>query len=198
MIVLDVETTGLNPDKHSLLSIGAVDFDNPSRQFYEECQIWDGAKFEVEALAINGFTPEQIVDSRKKSEALIVEDFLNWAQASEEYTIAGENPALDISFVGAGARRAHMTAPLHHRAVDLHSICLADMIKRGIPPPIKNKKTDLDSDKIMVYVGIPAEPKPHIGINGARWEAEALSRLLYNRPFFDDFRQYSIPWLKNG
>ncbi|MFA6535959.1 MAG: exonuclease domain-containing protein [Candidatus Paceibacterota bacterium] len=198
MIVVDVETSGLNPDKHSLLSIGAVDFSNSKRQFYEECRIWDGAHIDGEALAVNGFTKEQIVDPKKKSEAEIVKDFLDWAQASEEYTVAGENPSLDVAFIVAGARRAHMTAPLHHRTIDLHSICLADMIKRGIRLPIKDKKTDLNSDKIMAYIGIPAEPKPHIGINGAKWEAEALSRLLYNRPFFEDFGQYPIPWLKNG
>ena len=43
MIVVDVETSGMDAYKHSLLSIGAVDFENPVERFYEECRIWDGA-----------------------------------------------------------------------------------------------------------------------------------------------------------
>jgi len=39
MIVADIEATGLDPRKHSILSIGAVDFEHPERQFYGECRI---------------------------------------------------------------------------------------------------------------------------------------------------------------
>ena len=34
MIIVDVETTGIDPEKHSIVSIGAVDFSNPSNEFY--------------------------------------------------------------------------------------------------------------------------------------------------------------------
>lgn len=198
MIVVDVETTGLNPDKHSLLSIGAVDFENPERQFYEECQIWPGAHVDAKALAVNGFTKEQINDSRKLTEGEIVQNFLAWVGASAEQTVAGQNPFVDVSFIEAGARRNHMSTSLHHRIIDQHSICFAHMMKRGIKPPMKDKEYNLNSDAIMTYVGIPTEPRPHIGINGARWEAEALSRLLYDKPFFDDFKKYPVPWLENA
>jgi len=198
MIIVDVETTGLNPDKHSLLSIGAVDFANPERQFYEECRIWDGAHIDDDGLAVNGFTREQIIDPDKKTEGEIVKEFLDWAHSSKECTVAGQNPYLDLRFIEAGARRNHMDASLHHRVVDQHSICFAHMLKRGVKPPIKGNEYNLNSDAIMIYVGIPTEPRPHLGINGARWEAEAFSRLLYDKPFFGDFKQYPIPWLKNG
>ena len=58
MIIIDVETTGLDPERCSLVSIGAVDFSCPERQFYGECQAWDGAEVSADALAINGFTKE--------------------------------------------------------------------------------------------------------------------------------------------
>ena len=45
MIVLDTESTGLNPLTDSILSIGAIDLNDPTNQFYDECRIWDGGYF---------------------------------------------------------------------------------------------------------------------------------------------------------
>ena len=58
MIVLDVETSGTDPNKHSILSLGALDLSNPSNQFYGECRAFEGAHLEEEAFAVNGFTKE--------------------------------------------------------------------------------------------------------------------------------------------
>lgn len=67
MIVFDVETTGEDSRKHSIVSIGALEFSNPKNQFYEECRIWEGAEVQEIALKINGFTEENIRDPKKQS-----------------------------------------------------------------------------------------------------------------------------------
>lgn len=41
MIIVDVEASGTEHDKHSIVSIGAIDFDNPSNRFYQECRMWE-------------------------------------------------------------------------------------------------------------------------------------------------------------
>jgi hypothetical protein len=69
------------------------------------------------------------------------------------------------------------------------------MIKKGITPPVLNNRTDLNSDKIMNYVGIPAEPHPHNALNGAKVAGEAISRLLYDRNLLPEFKQFKIPWI---
>lgn len=196
MLVVDVEATGTNPSKHSLLSIGAIDFNDPSRQFHEECRIFPGAHVDPEGLAINGFTPEQITDMNKKTDIEIVREFYAWALQSKDHTVAGLNPQFDVSFILQTAERNHFNMSLAHRVVDLHSICYFHMLRAGVVPPIKNERTDLNSDKIMEYVGIPAEPKPHIALNGAKYEAEAFHRLFYNNNLFSEFQNYKIPWLK--
>lgn len=78
LIVIDLETSGDNPVEHQILSIGAVDF-TTRETFYGECKLnaWD--KYMPEALAINGFTVEQIYDPTKPTPLKLYSDFLNWA-----------------------------------------------------------------------------------------------------------------------
>ncbi len=196
MIILDIETTGTSPKNHSIVSIGAVDFDNPEIQFLSECRIFEGAHIEKEALMINGFTIDEITDSSKKTEGEAVSQFLQWMDEREDMIVAGQNVFFDVSFVEAAAQRASAVCSLSRRIIDLHSITYFHMIQRDISAPIRNRKTTLDSDKIMEYVGIPAEPKPHKALNGAIWEAEAFSRLIYNKNLFPQFKSHVIPWIK--
>lgn len=192
MIVIDVETTGTNPHKHSIVSIGAVDFYKPSEQFLEECKIWEGAHVEHEALVINGYSEQEISDPKKKSEAELVSSFFTWLEARESLLPAGHNPLFDLGFLQAAAERSHQNYILPSRSLDLHSVCFAHMIKKNVPPPMVHKKSALNSDAVMLYVGIPAEPKPHIALNGAIWEAEAFSRLLYGKTLLPQFSKDPI------
>ncbi len=196
MIIVDVETTGSNPVKNSILSIGAIDFENPKEQFYQECRMWEGAHVEQEALAVNGYSEAEIKDPAKQSEGELVGNFFAWLKKRNSELVGGQNPMFDLGFIQAGAYRNHLDFLMAHRSVDLHTVVFMHMIKNGITPPTKNKKSDINSDGIMKYVGIPTEPKPHIAINGAVWEAEALSRLLYDKNLLPQFAAYSLPWKK--
>ena len=195
MIVVDVETSGVDISKHSILSIGAVDFDTPERRFNEECRAWDGAHISEESLSINGYTKEQATDIKKQSPEELIKKFIAWAKTCGEHTLMGHNPGFDISFLQDTAKRFHVDWPLAHRSFDLHTVCAMHMIKAGIELPVKNNRTDITSDFVMKYVGIPTEPKPHIAINGAVYEAEAFSRLLYDKNLLPEFAKYSIPFL---
>lgn len=194
MIIVDVESSGVDPIKHSLLSIGAVDFLNPNNQFYGECRIWNGAHIMDEALAVNGFTREQALDEKKQSEESLVKSFLSWADKAEDHTIGGQNPSFDRDFIRRAAERCHINWPLAYRTIDLHTACYFHMVKREVEPPLAHKRTDLSSDKIMKYVGIPVEPHPHNALNGAKVAAEALSRLLYGKSLIEEFKAYPLAW----
>ena len=194
MIVLDVETTGTEPTKHSLVSIGALDFNNPQDQFYAECRIWDGAHVDPVALTVNGFTEAEIRDPAKETEAEIVARFYAWLQNKQNHTIAGQNPSFDLGFVLAAGQRAGLNISLPRRTVDLHTLAYFHIVHRGLEIPLKNSRTNIDSDYIMAYVGIPTEPKPHKALNGAIWEAEAFARIFRDKPFLEQFVQFPVPW----
>ncbi len=193
MIVVDVEATGVDEVKHSILSIGALDFDNPKNQFYEECRAFEGAHIMEEALAVNGFSPEQAIDSKKQTDEELVKHFIEWTKSVKEHTFAGQNPSFDRDFIHRTADRYHIDWPFAFRSIDQHSVCYTHMIKKGIIPPVIHDRSDLNSDKIMQYVGIPEEPHPHNALNGAKVAAEALSRLLYGKKLLPEFKKFDLP-----
>ncbi len=196
MIVVDVETTGLDPKKHSILSIGAVDFSNPSNALYCECAPWLGAKIDQKALSVNGFILDWIsIDSPKLQKSLdhAIAEFFDWASSIGDKTLAGMNVDFDRNFLKASSERYNRKWPFGYRVNDLHSLCYSHMLKKGITVPLKDGVSDLWSDRVHAYVGLPEEPKPHNALTGAKMEAEAFSRLIHNRPLLEEFSRYELP-----
>lgn len=195
MIIVDVETTGTEEDKHSLLSIGAVDFLDPNRRYYRECRMFEGAHIMDGSTEINGFTETDMRDPSKISDKELVEEFIAWAEEGKSIMLAGHNLILDFMFIKATAERNHINFPFPKRTIDLHSVCFTHMMLQGVEPPTEEGKSQLNSDRVLKYCGLPAEPRPHIAINGALYEAEALSRLLRNQKLLPEFKEYEIPWV---
>jgi DNA polymerase III epsilon subunit-like protein len=199
MIIVDIEASGVSPIKDSLVSVGAVDFENPSRQFYEECRIWDGAHIEEEALKVNGFSREQITDPKKKTDREVAEDFLRWLNLSNERTLAGQNVSFDRDFLQYTAYRYHLDWPLAHRVIDLHSVCYLHMIERAITPPIDpaHRHSALNLDRVLEYVGVTSKRKAHNALEDAKLETECFSRLFSGKMMFDEYKKFPVPWPKN-
>jgi DNA polymerase III epsilon subunit-like protein len=197
MLVIDVEGTGTEAHKHSVVSVGALDLAHPENRFYEECRIWDGAHVIDEALQVNGFTKEQITDPKKMSEAELIHAFVQWSESLADRTFAGQNPSYDRDFMKYAAERAgHTKWPFAHRTIDTHTLCWMHMVNKGLQPPIDkvHKRSALNLDAVLNYCGIPEEPHPHNALTGALSHAEVISRLLYGRKLLPEFSQYEIPW----
>lgn len=195
MLVIDVEASGVEAHKHSIVSVGALDFSNPTNRFYEECRVWEGAHIMEDALKVNGFTEAQITDPKKQSEADLVHAFMQWADGLEERTFAGQNVSFDRDFIRYAAERAgHTDWPFAYRTIDTHTLAYMHMINRGLKIPTMKRRSALDLDAILNYCGIPHEPEPHNALTGALSHAEVISRLLYGRKLLPEFNQYQIPW----
>ncbi len=196
MLVVDVEASGVDYSKSSIVSVGAIDFNNPSRQLYEECRVWDGAHIEDAAMAVNGFSRGEVADPSKQSEADLVHKFIAFADPITDRTLAGQNVSFDRDYLKAAAQRAgHTDWPFAYRTIDTHTLAWMHMVKRGLTPPLEHQRSALDLDAILVYCGIPMEPTPHNALTGAKSHAEVISRLLYDKKLLPDFEQYEIPWL---
>ena len=193
MIVIDVETSGIDSQKSALLSLGAVDFSDPTRTFYEECSLFEGAVVLDQALAVNGFLTNEIAPGKKQSLRELVKKFLLWAEQCEDKTLAGHNPSFDRDFLMASIRRTGFVWTFAYRTIDLHTLCYAHYFSRGLLPPRSKGKTAVVSNTVFVYVGLPREPDPHHGLMGAKMEAEAFSRLLLGKGLLEEFSIYKLP-----
>ncbi len=196
MLVLDVEASGTNYEKHSIVSLGALDLRNPENRFYGECRIWNGAHIMEDALMVNGFTEAEIADPTKQSEGELVTAFMDWSHNLPDRTLAGQNVSFDRDFVRAACDRADINWDLAYRTIDTHSLCWMHMVKRGIEPPLnaEHKRSALDLDAVLNYCGIPEEPMPHNALTGALSHAEVISRLLYEKKLLPEFERFDIPW----
>lgn len=194
MLVVDVEASGTEPWKHSIVSVGALDLATPRNRFYEECRVWDGAHIMDEALEVNGFNKAQITDPRKQTEADLIHAFLHWSEGIEERTLAGQNVSFDRDFLKAAAERAgHTDWPFAYRTIDTHTLCYMHMVEHGLQPPVKHRRSALDLDAVLNYCGIPREPQPHNALTGALSHAEVIARLLYGRKLLPEFTEFEIP-----
>lgn len=197
MIILDVEASGTEYSKHSIVSLGALSLENPDNQFYQECRIWDGAHIMDGALEVNGFTEGEITDPRKPSEAELITAFMQWSEGFSDRTLAGQNVSFDRDFTRAACDRANINWDLAYRTIDTHTLCWMHMVKRGIEPPInaEHRRSALDLDAVLNYCGIPEEPQPHNALTGAKSHAEVISRLLCDKKLLLEFEQFDIPWI---
>ncbi len=194
MIAIDVEASGVEYYKHSIVSIGALELEKPGNRIYLECRIWDGAHIMPESLEVCGFTKEEICDPNKKSEGEIVKEFLNWVEDRDEHTLVGQNVSFDRDFLRAAALRAHLNWPLAYRSIDTHTLCYMHMKQRGLNIPTVNKRSALDLDAVLNYVGVPSEPAPHNALTGAISHAEVTHRLMFDKKLLSEFEEFPIPW----
>ena len=198
MIIVDVETTGVNPSQHAIVGIGAIEFAQPDNQFYIEPRVDEATKVNPQAMEINGLTLEEIKDPKKPSQAEAAQQFLDWAAPVTDKTLAGHNTYFDAGFLRKAVSLLKKTPddykwPFGRRYIDLHSLAYTELMRRGLQIPQKYGLSGLWSGAIYELLGMPLEPEPHNALVGAKWEAEAISRLIHSKNLLPEFKQHPLP-----
>ena len=52
MLIIDIETSGTDVRTHGLVSIGAIEFENPTNTFYGECYLPKNKKIDKVQIAL--------------------------------------------------------------------------------------------------------------------------------------------------
>jgi DNA polymerase III epsilon subunit-like protein len=193
MIIVDIETTGMDPLTTSIVSIGAVDFADPDNRFYEECRADEGSEITEGALRVNGFSRADVSDPTKPSVAETLGRFFDWVQAIPDRTAGGQKVYFDRDFINAACEKHGISSSIGKRLVDLHGLCYAHATQRGIEIPIKDGLSNFTTDAIFAYVGLAERPGAHNGLEDALLEAESFSRLIFGRNLLPEYAAFPIP-----
>lgn len=150
-LALDVETTGLDPEKHAVIEIGALVLNDrlePGWEFTEPTERLiilphEGATVDPNALRINGhhWVEDSKSDTYNKAwepvEAWKV--FQNWLRSHfpemQYIRLVGWNIGFDLGFLKGMYNRIRMEPkvvwPFHYHTLDLCGICTYLDIKKG-------------------------------------------------------------------
>jgi DNA polymerase III epsilon subunit-like protein len=192
MIVVDIETSGLDPIKCGLWQIGAVDLDS-KRVFFEESRIDDEDFVEESALKVIGKSEEDLRSPYKESQKQLLDNFFNWCSSCNDKICICQHPQFDISYLMIKARKYGIEFPLSFRAFDLHSFAsLKHFQLKGLF--LKSEGfSDMKLSNILSFVGMRDNRDAHNALEDAKLTSECFYRIVYGKLFFDEYSPYSIP-----
>jgi len=167
VIFLDIETSGLYPKTHGILSIGACTGDG--QNFYGECRLRPEANVSKRALEINGFTMDEIDDPELQDEWELYAGFVDWCRERDDFLLCGENVgSFDVGFLMAAHKLAGDEDKwlFGYRYLDLHTLAYYKLGK------------SMSQDEVREWLNLGAEPQPHNALTGANCARETWFKLL--------------------
>jgi DNA polymerase III epsilon subunit-like protein len=205
VIVVDIETSGLDSIKNGIWQIGALDFENPENTFLGESRIDDEDAVEEGALKVTGKTEEELRDKNKPSQKQLLIDFFSWISKIKNKTIVAHNTPFDYGFLFLRAKKYGLQAPFNHRTYDLHVFASMKYLEINGKLPFEEGKSKMNLSAVMDFCGmkdkrikikenqVAVEGTPHNGLEDAKIEAECISRILYGKPLLPEFKDFPIP-----
>ncbi|MEK6741926.1 MAG: 3'-5' exonuclease [Nanoarchaeota archaeon] len=197
MIVLDIESSGLDTGRCGIWQIGAVEFENPKNVFLEESRIDDEDEIAEEALMVIGKTKEDLRDKKKQSQKQMIENFLKWCKTCDERIVAGHNVGFDIIFIQSKCIRYGIKDKFSEvigvRTIDLHTLASLKYKEKKGQFKMKDGKTgksDMNLLSVMEFCGLKdtrrvvekgkviKEGEAHNALTDAKLTAECFRRLL--------------------
>ena len=115
---LDVETTGLDPKKHSIIQIGALITKRANGKvidsFNDTCDIIPGDEIDPYAMKVNGIDPD-VLKHRQTSHKMFAL-FMDWLELHRggKYLCAGYNVRFDIDYLMRWSARLDMHDLRHY------------------------------------------------------------------------------------
>lgn len=174
LVVIDLETSGLNPVEHGILEIGAVKLAT-GEEFECRCRLGEEFKYDPRVYPVNHIGESEARDERFMSETAAVSELLMWLGSGPKWMQGGSYPQFDLGFLHQVALESALILPMGRQLLDLATVAVTYCIATGTQIP-----KSLSADSIYRMLGLPEEPRPHRALQGARAEAHAF-RTMFNR-----------------
>ncbi|MFN3589516.1 MAG: exonuclease domain-containing protein [Spirosomataceae bacterium] len=142
IIAFDTETTGLNPNKDQIVSIGAVAINDfqlfISQVFYQELAVFTSHTH----LNKESFSIHEIISA--PSQQTEKEVLLQFIEFIENHSLLGHHVHFDIKIVNTALKK-HFNIQLYNHALDTFSIALKHDFGGQVPAQFPQKKYTLDA-----------------------------------------------------
>jgi DNA polymerase III epsilon subunit-like protein len=209
VVIFDIETTGLDPEKNSIVSIGAVDPDRPDETFYGECRVFEGAEISPDALKVNGYTVDDITDPKKQTSKELYLKFEEYVKNHKADVLAGFNISkFDLRFIAYTAKRYNLPWNFPTKYIDIKNdfedlvynnprfADLKHQIDTLFPPPTSNHEPEkinfISLNRALKYFGVDDEPRPHNALGGAKYATELYGLFYLKSHFLREYDKYPI------
>src|ERR1017187_4498718 len=178
LLILDLETTGLDPAIHDVLEIGAVLCHQRTSAIQSTFQVkiepWRLELAQPKALEVNGYTPERWQFAVRRREAWTsFFDFGRNAIMSSwnaHFELGFIQPPIHSYFPHNNDDDLKRFGPFDRHLIDLPSIAWA----------VLGPQAKLGKDYIAAALGLPPEPKPHGALTGALHASSILKALRFH------------------
>lgn len=146
LVFIDLETTGLDKDKHEIIEVACLVVDGQSLEVVEEYVAKVKPKHietaNSEALKINGYDPNKWRGAKN------IEEVMEKIRAiSEGGMIAGWNVSFDWAFIEENFEKLKIESSFNYHKVDVQSIAYACLYR-------KKKAKSLRLDAVAPFFGI--------------------------------------------
>lgn len=167
--IVDVETSGLDPQKHEILEIGMVLFDADTLKTIDALDLRVKPEHpetgDPKAFVVNGYNKKDWSDCMDLTLAMTI-----FKARTEDATFCAHNVIFDWSFIQAASEKTGVPLNFDYHKLDLLSLAWAKI------PHGKMQSWSLKT--VCTYLGIPPEPKIHGGLNGAITEYKVYRALM--------------------
>jgi len=197
MIVLDIETSGLDFVKCGIWQIGAIDLDT-GEEFLEEARIDDedlllDSREAKPVLEVIGKKEEDLRNNTKQSQKQLLINFFKWCEKRKLKNCLCQNPQFDLGFIWVKARKYGLDIVLHYRAYDLHSIASLKYFQLNKRFSIKEDHSDMGLKNILDFCGMQDNREAHNALEDCKLTAECFSRIVYGKNLLSEYGGFLVP-----
>ncbi len=210
MIVLDLETSGLNTGKCGIWQIGAIELEKPENYFFDEARIDDSDVVEEGALKITGKAEDELRNPGLKSQKQMILNFLEWAKTCGEKLIVGQNIGWDMNFLHNKCLRYGIYKDFGEvtgsKGFDLYVLAQLKYLETAGRYRLReNGRGSFSLPQVLEFCGVEnprmelhngevvKEGKAHDALEDCKLEGECFSRLVHGKNLFPEYAKFEIP-----
>lgn len=172
LIVVDVETTGLDPKKHDIIEIGAIKVDQQTlieiERFEVKIPILRNENVTERAMEINGYDAK-VWQAEAINPIDAVYAFLDFAV---DGVLISQNITFDYGFLKEFYSRFRLLDTMDYHRFDIPTISWF------LQPDLKS----VSLNAVLGNLGLDPEPLPHRAINGAELALKVLRKYYAMMP----------------